>query len=101
VVVERFCLTNFGRTRLRSGSLLHVSVENLVEKCIVNSSTSRTRALMEKLRRFSVVYESLGVSLEESWLPSVAGVWAHFFLRMCAREELSLGAMVGTRLENI
>ena len=51
MVVERFCLTNFGRTRLRSGSLLHVSVENLVEKYIINSSTSRSRALMEKLRR--------------------------------------------------
>jgi len=51
VVVERFCLTNFGRTRLRSGSLLNVRVINLVKKHVINSSKSRSRALMDKIRR--------------------------------------------------
>jgi len=51
VVVECSCLTDFGRTRLRSGGLLHVRVEDLVEKHVSNSSTSRFRALMDKLRR--------------------------------------------------
>lgn len=101
VAAVRICLTAFGRDLLRRGGLLRVKVDNRVAINVINGFTSRSHALMAELRRLHVVVASLGVTLEASWLPSVASVWADALSRMRDRADYRMCDTIGARLDDL
>lgn len=99
VAAVRLCLSSFsGLLDGRSG-VLKVKADNSVAMHVLNGFSSRSAALMEELRKLRLQLRTMRVTLEASWLPSIANGWADLLSRRRDRNDWRLAPEWFARLD--
>jgi len=101
VCAVRFCLLAFGKQLADRLGVLRLRVDSRVAMHVVNSFTSRSATLMTELRKLHEVVQLLGVTLEASWLASVANAWADALSRQIDSDDWRLHPNYYTRLDEM
>jgi len=101
VCAVRFCLLAFGKQLADRLGVLRLRVDSRVAMHGVNSFTSRSATLMTELRKLHEVVQLLGVTLEASWLASVANAWADALSRQNDSDDWRLHPNYYTRLDEM
>lgn len=90
LVAVRFCLLAFGPQLAGKLGVLRLRVDSRVAMHVVNSFSSRSPVIMQELRKLHDVMQRLGISIEASWLASVANVWADALSRRTDSDDWRL-----------
>lgn len=100
VCAVRFCLLAFGKQMAGRTGTLRLRVDNQVAMHVINSLSSRSAALMAELRRLHKVVQRLGITINATWIASVANVWADALSRQRDRDNWRLDDAIFQRLQD-
>jgi len=101
VCAVRFCLLASGKQLADRLGVLRLRVVSRVAMHVVNSFTSRSAALMTKLRKLHKVVQLFGVTLKVSWLAFVANVWTDASSRQNNSDDWRLHPKYYSRLDEM